>query len=402
MTLAKMRWTVDNQCDVLIVGAGNAALCAAIAAREQGASVLVLEKAPEYFRGGNTYFTGGIIRCAYNGIEDIKKLIPDMSPEEEASVDVGQYTEDQFYDDLMRVTNGLADPELAQLLVAESFPTLKWLQEHGVRFVLAFGRQAFKREDKYYFWGGLLVEAVGAGKGLSDQQFAVAERLGVEIRYATKGVRLLQDRQGRVIGVTVQGPQGFEDLHSKAVILASGGFEANAEMRTRYLGQGWELAKVRGIPYNTGDGIRMALDIGAQSYGHWSSCHAAAWYVNAPPTGDRPVTELSPGEYNPPILDGTHTEGIPPPKSNWALPIDTPPFLGFAVTCGITFTFGGLRIDTRGQVLDTEGNPLPGLYAAGELVGGLFYYNYPGGSGLASGAVFGRLAGTSAGADVKG
>lgn len=493
---------MDSQCDVIIVGAGNAALCAAIAAREQGASVLVLEKAPEYFRGGNTYFTGGIIRCAYNGIEDIKKLIPDMSPEEEASVDVGQYTEDQFYDDLMRVTNGLADPELAQILVAESFPALKWLQERGVRYVLAFGRQAFKRDEKYHFWGGLLVEAVGAGKGLSDQQFAAAERLGVEVRYATKGVRLLQDQQGKVIGVTVQGPQGFEELHGKAVILASGGFEANAEMRTRYLGQGWEFAKVRGIPYNTGDGIRMALDIGAQSYGHWSGCHAVAWDLNAPPTGDRTVTELyqkhsypfglivnaegkrfvdegadfrnytyakygreilhqplgmavqifddkvkhllrdeyripqitkaethtieeladqlglnrealvqtikeynaavQPGEYNPTVLDGKHTAGLTPPKSNWALPIDTPPFLGFAVTCGITFTFGGLRIDTRGQVLDTEGNPMPGLYAAGELVGGLFYYNYPGGSGLASGAVFGKLAGTSAGADVKG
>jgi tricarballylate dehydrogenase len=305
-----------------------------------------------------------------------------------------------------------------------------------------------------------------------------------------------------VIGVTVQGPEGFEDLHSKAVILASGGFEANAEMRTRYLGQGWELAKVRGIPYNTGDGIRMALDIGAQSHGHWSGCHAVAWDLNAPPTGDRTVTELyqkhsypfglivnaegkrfvdegadfrnytyakygreilqqplgmavqifddkvkhllrdeyriaqvtkaetrtieeladqlginreglvqtikdynaavQPGEYNPTILDGKHTLNITPPKSNWALPIDTPPFLGFAVTCGITFTFGGLRIDTRGQVLDTEGNQMPGLYAAGELVGGLFYYNYPGGSGLASGAVLGKLAGTSAGADVKG
>src|SRR5215510_5582226 len=228
-----MRCAVDNQCDVIIVGAGNAALCAAIAAREQGASVLVLEKAPEYFRGGNTYFTGGIIRCAYNGIEDIKKLIPDMSPEEEGSVDVGQYTEDQFYDDLMRVTNGLADPELAQILVSESFPALKWLQEHGVRFVLAFGRQAFKRDGKFYFWGGLLVEAVGAGKGLPDQQFAVAERLGVAVRYGTKGIRLLQDKTGRVIGVTAQGPQGFEDLHAKAIIRACGGFESNSEMRTR-------------------------------------------------------------------------------------------------------------------------------------------------------------------------
>lgn len=493
---------MSTQYDVIVVGAGNAALSAAIAAREQGASVLALEKAPEYFRGGNTYFTGGIIRCVYNGIEDIKKLIPDMSAEEEASVEVGKYTEDEFYDDLMRVTNGLADPELAQILVSESFNTLKWLQERGVRFVLAFGRQAFKRGDKFHFWGSLLVEAVGAGKGLSDQQFAVAERMGVDIRYATKGIRLIQNQQGRVIGITAQGPNGFEDFHAKAIILACGGFESNSEMRTRYLGQGWELAKVRGIPYNTGDGIRMALDIGAQPYGHWSGCHAVAWDLNAPPTGDRTITELfqkhsypfglivnaegkrfvdegadfrnytyakygreilrqpmgmavqvfddkvkhllrdeyriaqvtkaetqtleeladqlgidrdnfvqtvqeynaavQPGEYNPTVLDGKCTAGITPPKSNWALPIDTPPYLGFAVTCGITFTFGGLRINTRGQVLDNEGNPMPGLYAAGELVGGLFYHNYPGGSGLTSGAVFGRLAGTSAGEDIAG
>jgi tricarballylate dehydrogenase len=491
---------VSDQYDVIILGAGNAALCAAIAALEKGAKVLALEKAPEYFRGGNTYFTGGIIRCAYNGIEDIKKLIPDMSPEEEASVEVGSYSEDEFYDDLMRVTEGLADPDLAQLLVSESHPTLLWLREHGVRFVLSFGRQAFKRGDKYHFWGGLLVEAVGAGKGLSDQQFEVAEHMGMEVRYDTKGVKLIQDQTGRVIGVTAKGPNGFEDLHAKAVILASGGFESNSEMRTRYLGPGWELAKVRGIPYNTGDGIKMALDIGAQPHGHWSGCHAVAWDLNAPPTGDRTITELyqkhsypfglivniegkrfvdegadfrnytyakygreilrqpmgfaaqifdakvthllrdeyriqqvtkaetttiealadqlgidrdnlvqtikeynaacQEGEYNPTILDGKHTAGITPPKTNWALPIDEPPYLGFAVTCGITFTFGGLRIDPRGQVLDTEGHTMPGLYAAGELVGGLFYHNYPGGSGLTSGAVFGKIAGASAAEDV--
>ena len=252
---------MSNHYDVIVVGAGNAALCAAIAAQEKGVSVLALEKAPEYFRGGNTYFTGGIIRCAYNGIEDIKKLIPDLTPEEEATVEVGKYTEDDFYDDMMRVTEGLSDPELAEIFVSQSFPALKWLQEHGVRFVLAFGRQAFKQDGKFHFWGGLLIEAVGAGKGLSDQQFEVAERLGIEIRYATKGVRLLQDNTGSIIGVTAKGPDGFVDLHSKAVVLASGGFESNSEMRTRYLGPGWELAKVRGIPYNTGDGIQMALDI---------------------------------------------------------------------------------------------------------------------------------------------
>ena len=487
--------------DVIILGGGNAGLCAAIAALEKGAKVLVLEKAPEYFRGGNTYFTGGIIRCAYNGIEDIKKLIPDMTPEEEGSVEVGSYSEDAFYDDLMRVTEGLADPDLAQMLVSQSHATLQWLREHGVRFVLAFGRQAFKRGDKFHFWGGLLVEAVGAGKGLSDQQFEVCERMGMEIRYETKGVKLIQDQTGRVTGVKVKGPQGFEDLYAKSVVLACGGFESNAEMRTRYLGQGWELAKVRGIPYNTGDGINMALEIGAQSYGHWSGCHAVAWDLNAPPTGDRTVTELfqkhsypfglivniegkrfvdegadfrnytyakygreilnqplgfaaqifdqkvvhllrdeyriqqvTKGEadtleglaeqlgidpqsfvetieaynaacqahleYNPTVLDGKCTNGVTPPKTNWALPIDTPPYLGFAVTCGITFTFGGLRINSRGQVLDTEDAEIPGLYAAGELVGGLYYHNYPGGSGLASGAVLGKVAGTSAAEDV--
>jgi tricarballylate dehydrogenase len=488
--------------DVVIVGAGNAALCAALAACERGARTLVLEKAPEYFRGGNTYFTGGIIRCAYNGIEDIKALIPDMTPEEEASVDVGKYTEDDFYSDLMRVTEGLADPELAQMLVSASHPTLLWLREKGVRFVLAFGRQAFKKDGKYHFWGGLLVESVGAGKGLSDQQFEVAERLGAEIRYQTKGMRLIQDKLGKVCGVVAQGPDGFEEIAGKTVVLASGGFEANAEMRTRYLGPGWELAKVRGVPYNTGDGIRMALDIGAQSHGHWSSCHAVAWDVNAPPFGDRNITELfqkhsypfglivnlegkrfvdegadfrnytyaaygreilkqplgaafqifddkvkhllrdeyriaqatmatantieelaerlginregfvqtvrafnaavQPGPFDPTVLDGKATQGITPPKSNWALPIDTPPFIGYAVTCGITFTFGGLKINARGQVMDTEGNPIPGLYAAGELIGGLFYHNYPGGSGLAAGAVFGKLAGASAAEDALG
>ena len=149
--------------DVVVVGAGNAALCAAIAAREQGSSVLILEKAPDYFRGGNTYFTGGIIRFSYEGIDDVKELIPDMGAEEEASIDVGRYTENQYYDDLMRVTQGLSDPELAQTLVSQARPTLRWLQEKGVRFVLSFGRQAFKVGDRYRFWGGLIRRGRGCG-----------------------------------------------------------------------------------------------------------------------------------------------------------------------------------------------------------------------------------------------
>ncbi len=488
--------------DVIVVGAGNAALSAAIAAKENCESVVVVEKAPEYFRGGNTYFTGGIIRFPFSGIEDIKALIPDMSATEENSVEVGSYSESQYYEDMMRVTNGLSDPELAQILVSQAFPTMKWLREHGVRFVLSFGRQAFKDGDKYRFWGGLLVEAVGAGKGLSDQQFEVAQQMGINVRYSTQGMKLLQDDRGRVSGLQVLGPEGFEDIHGRSVVLAAGGFEANAEMRCRYLGPGWETVKVRGIPYNTGDAIKMALDVGAQSHGHWSSCHAVAWDMNAPAFGDRTITELYQkhsypfglivnldGErfldegadfrnytyvtygralltqpqglafqifdnkvrhllrdeywipqatmfeantleelaahldidvaglvntvkeynaavqtgvtYNPTIKDGRGTVGLAVNKTNWAETIDTPPYLGWAVTTGISFTFGGVKINTRGQVVTNAQDPIPGLYAAGEMVGGLFYYNYPGGSGLSAGMVFGRLSGISAAQDAN-
>ena len=479
--------------DVVVVGAGNAALSAAIAAREISGSVLVLEKAPEFFRGGNTYFTGGIIRFAFNGMDDMQTVIPDMSPTEVASVEVGSYTEDEYYADMMRVTHGLSDPELAQILVSNSLGAMQWLQKKGVRFVLAYGRQAFKDGDKYRFWGGLLVEAVGAGKGLSDQQFDVCQREGIEVRYSTQAVSLRQDETGRVCGLRALGPDGFEEISCSSVVLAAGGFESNAEMRCRYLGPGWELVKVRGIPYNTGDAIKMALDVGAQAHGHYSSCHAVAWDMNAPPFGDRTITELfqkhsyplgimvntegnrfvdegedyrnltyvrfggaimeqprrtavqifdqktvamlrdeyrirevtkaesdtirglaealeidpdglvrtvadynadcRPGDYNPAILDGVRTEGLSPAKSNWALPLDDPPYVGFVTTTGVTFTFGGLRIDAGSEVQDLGYRSIPGLYAAGELVGGLFYENYPGGSGLMAGAVFGRRAG---------
>ena len=482
--------------DVVVVGGGNAALSAALAAVEKGASALVLEKAPEYLRGGNSYFTGGLFRFAYDGIEDLVPLLPDMSEDEKSGIDVGSYTQDAFYEDVMRVTEGLSDPQMVETLVSQSLPTMAWLKEQGVPWILAYGRQAFRHEGKLRFWGGLIVEAVGGGKGLSDSQFEIVERKGGDILYGTKATALITDNRGAVTGLTIRDADGFRDIECGAVALACGGFEANAEMRTRYLGPGWELAKVRGTQFNTGDGIRMAMDAGAQSFGHWSGCHAVAWDLNAPPTGDRNVADLfqkhsypfgiivnvdgdrfvdegadfrnytyakygkeilfqpqraafqifdqktkhllrdeydipqvskveansvealadglgidrgglvktvrefnaavQPGEYNPTALDGKGTAGVNPPKSNWALPIDKPPYLGFAVTCGITFTFGGLKIDQDGRVLDTEDAPIPGLYAAGELVGGLFYHNYPGGSGLMAGSVFGKIAGAGA------
>ena len=487
----------QNDFDVVVVGAGSAALNAALSAKEQGSKVLVLEKAPEHLRGGNSYFTGGLFRFAYSGLEEIVTLLPEVGTEEQDRIDVGSYNNSDFYADVMRVTEGLSNPDLLQILVSESYPTMIWMRDQGVPWILAYGRQAFEHEGKLRFWGGLIVESVGGGKGLSDRLFELSQNVGIEVRYQSAATELKTDNKGKISGVIIKGPDGYEHIPCHNVVLACGGFEANAEMRTRYLGPGWELAKVRGTQYNTGEGIQMALDIGAQSHGHWSGCHAVAWDLNAPPHGDRNVADLfqkhsypfglivnvdgerfvdegadfrnytyakygreilkqpqraafqlfdqkskhllrdeyfiqqatmvesdtieklaegldinvptlvkticdynksvQDGEFNPTELDGKGTIGLTPPKSNWAQKFDSPPYIGYAVTCGITFTFGGLKIDTRCRVQDTSDVPIPGLYAAGELTGGLFYNNYPGGAGLMAGAVFGKIAGREAG-----
>ncbi len=488
---------VMQEPDVIVVGAGNAAFCAALAAREQGASVLMLEAAPEDESGGNSRFTAGSIRVVYNGIDDIKTLIPDLTQAEIDTTDFGTYTQDQFFDDMAQVTQHRADPDLVELMVTRSFDTLCWMRDKGIRFIPIYGRQAFKIDGKFKFWGGLTVESVGGGPGLVNMLTEAAKKQGIEILYRTRALDLLYDGM-RVQGVRVRQDGKIRELRGKSVVLASGGFEANPEWRTRYLGPGWDLAKVRGTRFNTGDGIRMALEIGASPRGNWSGCHAVGWEMNAPEFGDlavgdqfqkhsypfaimvnatgkrfvdegadfrnytyakygrvileqpnqfawqifdQKVKHLQRDEYkirqitkvtadtieelakkldgvnaeqfvktikewnaavrrdipfNPNVKDGRRTEGLAIDKSNWANTIDQPPYEGYAVTCGITFTFGGLRINTDGAVLNTDHQPIPGLYAAGELVGGIFYFNYPGGSGLISGAVFGKVAGTSA------
>ena len=493
---------LPEQCDVVVVGAGNAAMCAALAAREHGAEVVVLERAPEDEAGGNTRFTAGAIRFAYDGLEDLRALMPDLSADEIARTDFGAYTEDQFFDDMARVTENRADPDLVELLVRRSKATLMWLRGKGFRFVPIYGRQAFKVNNRFKFWGGLTVEAWGGGEGLVEAHCKAAAANGIKIFYEARALSLLHDDEG-VKGLTLRYQGKTQTIHCRAVVLAAGGFESNPEWRTRYLGPGWDLAKVRGTRFNTGDGIRMALDIGASPRGNWSGCHAVGWDRNAPEFGDlavgdgfqkhsypwgiminangerfvdegadfrnytyakygavilrqpgqfawqifdKKVTHLLRDEYrirqvtkvtantlvelagklddvnpkraletieqynaavrtdipfDPNVKDGRRTERLPVPKSNWANTIDQPPFEAYAVSCGITFTFGGLRITTEGQVVDTDGRPIPGLYAAGELVGGLFYFNYPGGTGLMSGAVFGRIAGNSAGRNAK-
>jgi tricarballylate dehydrogenase len=490
---------LQHHYDVVVVGKGNAALCAALAARDQGASVAMLEAAGEDESGGNSRFAGGVMRFAYASVEDLKH-VTDLTEAEVAESDFGTNTTDEFFDDLFRLTSFRTDPALSEMLVTQSLDTMVWLRSKGVKFVPNFGRQSALVNGKRKFFGRLPIEASGGGAGLVQALDNAARNAGIKVFYATRAKRLLQDGD-RVCGVQASHDGTPVEFFGKAVVLACGGFEANPEMRARYLGVGWELAKVRGSRFNQGDGLKMALDVGAAPYGNWSGCHATGWDLNAPEFGDvnvgdqfqkhsyifgllinahgkrfvdegadfhsftyakyggevlkqpgqfawqvfdakvakllrseyriRMMTKVSansleelaqklegvdpkafletarafnaavrsdvPFEHT--IKDGRGTIGIEPPKSNWAQALDTPPFDAYATTCGITFTFGGLRIDpASGQVLDVMLTPIPGLYCAGEMVGGLFYFNYPSGTGLVSGALFGRVAGTGAGA----
>ena len=493
----------DFDTDVLVVGAGNAAMCAALAAHEQGAQVVVLEAAPKDEAGGNSRYTAGLFRIPYSNMEELQQVIPDLSKDEIANTDFGQYTPENFFDDIARVTRFQANPDMVDLLVNRAHETAVWMRNHKVRFLPAYGRQAFKVDGKFKFWGGAHIESSGGGPGLVDSLTAALKEAEIDLRYSSPATSLIYE-DGEVRGVVVKQKGKLTPVRAKSVILACGGFEANSEWRTRCLGPGWDLAKVRGTRFNMGDGIRMALDIGAMPYGNWSGAHSVGWDRNAPEFGDlavgdqfqkhsypfgiivnadgkrfvdegadfrnytyvrygravleqpghfawqifdSKVTHLMRDEYrirqvtrveantleelaeklddvdpkgflktaeefnaavrtdilfNPNVKDGRAAEGLDVPKSNWANPLDSPPYEAFAITCGVTFTFGGLRITTDGEVLDTTHAVIPGLYAAGELVGGIFYFNYPGGSGLVSGSVFGKIAGDSAGRAVAG
>ncbi len=483
--------------DVVVVGAGNAAFAAAVSAREQGAArVTVLEKAPRELRGGNTHYSGGLFRFAYDSAEDLRPLVPDA----ERAVagffaGVEPYPQKRFWDDLLRVTEGRTDQELAEILIGRSYDTVRWVAQQGVRLEPAVSLSAVRVGNTIKWSPGAVIRAEHEGVGLSAMWFKNAAERGVEIRYDT-GVRcLLQDRRGRVTGVVAQDPEGEREITAGAVILACGGFEANPEWRARYLGRPWDHAKVRGTRYNMGDGLRMAVEIGALAHGQWTGCHSTPIDAEAPPHGDRKLTDktnrlsypygvlvngrgrrffdegedfqfytyaklggiilnqpsgvayqifdskviellegryktgrpivadslrelvdrlpveraacletlerynagLAPGgAFDPTVKDGLATRDLELPKSNWAQRLDAPPFVAYPVTGGITFTFGGVRVNAQAQVLSTRWQPIPGLYACGEMVGGLFHTNYPGGSGLMSGAVFGRIAGANA------
>jgi tricarballylate dehydrogenase len=488
--------------DVVVVGAGLAGLAAALAAREAGASVVVLECAPEEERGGNTRFSNGAMRAVYGGVADIEHLVGKIGEQERAHTDFGSYSREQYFDDMARVTQYRADLALTELLVDRSRDTMAWLRGHDVKFMPLYAWQ-FRSPDGFIrFAGGSAVETYDGGEGLSAALFAAVARAGISVRYGTRAIALIE-RSGRIVGVTARCGRDRVEILGRSVVLAAGGFEANAEWRTRYLGPGFELAKVRGSRFNTGDGLRMAIAAGAMTYGNWSGCHSASWDLNAPDVnelaygtvfkrddyfygimvnmrGERFVDEgadvravtyaklgrvilAQPGQVAWQVFDGkvTHllheeyrhrrsarvraetlealadkmegidkasflrtiadfnkavrrdipfdpsgkkdgrcTTGLAIPKSNWAQTIDTPPFEAYGVTCGVTFTFGGIRIAENCGVVDVDGERIPGLFAAGAMVGGLFYFNYPGGAGLMGAAVFGRIAGAGAAAFV--
>ena len=482
--------------DVVVIGAGNAALSAALSAKDNGAEkVLVLEKASLKEKGGNSRYTNGAYRFAYDGFSDLKKVIPNLKNSN--SIDYGKYSVADFLRDMNKVTQGKTDKKLSKTLTSKSFETIHWLSKKGLKFTPIKGRQSFKVNGIMKYWGGLTLEVDGQGEKLIESMLKITKKNKIDIQYDTAAVDLIYE-DNIVKGVEVISKNKPKTILAKSIILACGGFESSSEMRTRYLGPGWEMAKVRGTKHNTGDGLTMALKIGASPFGNWSGCHAVFHDMNGPEfsdlkisnkyrkisypwgivlnaDGDRFVDEgedfrnftyakfgkevikqpnqigwqifdhkvrhmLYPeydvksatmvkansikellskitsinsqkalktiNEYNeavkdeikydPTIKDGKCTEGLKINKTNWANKIDKPPYYAYGVTCGITFTFGGLRVNEKCQVLNKVMKPIKGLYAAGEMIGGIFYFNYPGGSGVTSGAVFGKIAGRSA------
>lgn len=482
--------------DVVIVGGGNAGFSAAHAARERGRRVILLERGEADMAGGNSYYTAGATRLVHDGLDDLRGLVdPD---ERHATTVVPPYSAAEYLGDLRKLTEGRNDPAMSDVLVREVTPGVRWLRSKGLRYRLMYERQAYARPDgTYLFWGGLHVGNTGGGVGLIEDHTRAAQSSGVDIRYGAHVTEIVMDGYG-VVGVRVQATDGDYEVRAESTIIAAGGFEANREKREEYLGRGWSNAKVRGTPYNLGELLFAALEVGAARGGDWSTAHSVAWDARAADNesnreltnrltrqgypigivvnelGERFLDEgadfrnytyakygreilkqpnsiafqifdaeqrplLRAEEYDMPgisevvgdsieelaakagiepaglvatvrafnksidlgiELDLTVKDGraatVTPPKSNWAKPIQAGPFYAYPVTCGITFTFGGLKGDLDGRVLREDGTTISGLFAVGEALGGLFSGNYPGGTGLAAGLVFGRRAGTVA------
>lgn len=486
----------DETCDVIVVGAGSAAFEAAVSARQAGAErVVMLEKAPEPEFGGNARYSHTGFRFCHSGKEEIREFLPNVDAALFERMEIPPYTKEEFLADLKRVTQGLVDPALADMLAGESNAAAHWALETGIRW----NHEKYATVNgRHHFEPGRVIQTLGGGKGQLEQWRVIATGLGIEIRFESR-VSAVHGNSRRVEGVRVSSPDRDYDLMASAVIACAGGFQANPEMRARYLGENADLMKVRGSRHDTGEVLMMLLAMGARATGHWQGAHATPIDAGAPafetpvleggrgnamnrydythgitvnalgqrffdegehfhsytyaktghavrrqPGGiayqiydqkglDRfrhgrdqaatfeeaptlrelaakiginaEVLEHTVAEYNaavmetvpwdPSRLDGRGTNGIFPPKSNWARKIDVPPYRAYPVMGGITFTFGGLSVTTEAEVLSTTDEPIRGLYASGDIVG-LFYHNYPSCTGQTRNVVFSRKAGCNA------
>ena len=451
--------------DVLVIGGGNAALCAAITAREAGCSVLLLEHAPRAFRGGNSRHTRNL-RAMHIG---------------PTSVLTDSYTEDEYWDDLLRVTGGQTDEHLARLTIRSTTETLKWLESCGVRFQPSFSGTLNLSRTNAFFLGG--------GKALVNALYARAEQVGVEIAYDSEVQELRMD--GPTVREAIVSRQGFpETVRAKVFVAASGGFQANIQWLREYWGEAADNFRIRGTPYAQGRVLKNLLGQGVASIGDPTQCHAVAIDARAPKFDGGICTRLDcvpfsivvnklaqrfydegedvwpkryaiwgrlvaaqedqiaysiidskceklfmpsvfpairadtvgdlagkfgldpvaldatvrayneavqPGVFDASKLDGKRTEGLTPPKTNWAQKLDAPPYIGYPLRPGITFTYLSVKVDETARVLMEGGAPTTNLFASGEIMAGnVLGKGYCAGTGMAIGSVFGRLAGEGA------
>lgn len=485
-------------CDVIVIGGGSSAFEAAVAARQAGADrVVMLEKAPEPEYGGNARYSHTGFRFCHSGKDEVRAFIPDVPADEFDRMEIRPYTRDEFLADLNRVTEGMIDADIAEALVGDSNAAAHWARETGIKWI---PEKYATVSGRFHFEPGRNVQTLGGGKGQLEQWRAIAAGLGIDLRFESR-VAAVHGNAWRIEGVRVADPEREYDLAASAVITCAGGFQANPEMRARYLGANADLLKVRGSKHDTGEVLTMLLAMGARATGHWQGAHQTPIDAGAP-RFETPVREDGRGNsmnrydychgitvnslgrrffdegesfhsytyaktgravrgqpgniayqifdakgikmfrhgakfkatfeeaqtirelvakvgLNPDVLedtvtrfnaavddsvsfdasklDGKRTRGLDPDKSNWAQKIDTPPFRAYPVSGGITFTFGGLAVDTSARVLNSSNQPIRGLYASGDIMG-IFYHNYPSCTGQTRNIVFSLKAGRGAAA----
>jgi tricarballylate dehydrogenase len=451
--------------DIAVIGGGNAGLCAALSAAELGARVVVLERSPRVFRGGNSRHTRNM-RCMHDAPTEIL---------------TDAYTEEEYVGDLIRVTNGRTDEALARLVVRASANLPDWLRRVGVRFQPPLRGTLHLGRTNAFFLGG--------GKALVNSQYAAAQRHGIQVFYDADVVSLdLRDGCFRSASALIGGHP--TTIRARAVVLAAGGFESNLEWLKEAWGEAANNFLVRGTPYNTGTILRLMLDAGAKSVGDPTQCHAVAIDARAPKFDggivsrldcvslgivvnkhgerfydegedfwpkryaiwgrlvaqqddqiaysiidskaigrfmpsvfpplkadsicglarmlDLPAAKLEatiamfnravrPGTFDHAVLDDCRTEGLAPCKTHWAQPIDSPPYLGYPLRPGITFTYLGLKVSDTARVVWSNGLPARNVFAAGEIMAGnVLGEGYVAGVGMMIGTAFGRLAGREA------